>query len=191
MEQKEDRPRGPRASGHVSLSAPWSGNANVCNIYEPASGSRGFELDGSSIPASITLDDPGTASEARLAERPHVERNRGSDSAADRDTRTELARIQAQSEFVRERTRLHEAYVLEQCRNQRFGLVLAFLLIIAAVAALLFAPAGRENLSYWIGAALLVFAAGASGFGRIWAKAPGFSMGASTSSSDAAPDGSP
>lgn len=93
-------------------------------------------------------------------------------------TQLEIARLQAQAEFVKERTRLHETYIAEKCRNQRLALILAFLLIVAAAASVLFAPPGREVLSYWLGAALLVFAAGASGYGRIWAKAPGFSVGA-------------
>lgn len=80
--------------------------------------------------------------------------------------------------FLKERTRLHEIYILEQARNKRIGLVLAFLLILSASATVLFAPTGRETLSYWVGAALIIFAAGSAGFGRVWGKAANISFGA-------------
>ncbi len=82
------------------------------------------------------------------------------------------------SNFVKERTRLHEVYIREQARNKRIGLVLAFLLILSASLIPLFAPAGRETMSYWIGAALIIIAAGAAGFGRVWGKAASISFGA-------------
>src|SRR5712692_7172885 len=72
--------------------------------------------------------------------------------------------------FLVERTRLHELYVREQERTRRVGLILAAVLILAAAAMILFAPAGREILSYWIGAALIVFAAGTVGYKRVWGK---------------------
>lgn len=81
-------------------------------------------------------------------------------------------------EFIGQRTRLHEAYIREEAKSRRLGLVLAFLLILAAALVVQFAPVGRENLSYWIGAALVIFAAGSCGFGRIWGKALGISFGA-------------
>ncbi|MCI5194383.1 MAG: hypothetical protein D3915_14860 [Candidatus Electrothrix sp. AU1_5] len=80
--------------------------------------------------------------------------------------------------FVKERTRVHEIYILEQAKNKRIGLVLAFLLILLAALLILFAPEGRETLSYWIGAALVIFSAGALGFGRVWGKAANISFGA-------------
>jgi hypothetical protein len=80
--------------------------------------------------------------------------------------------------FLKERTKLHETYILEQSRNKRFGLTLAFLLILFASLIVLFAPAGRETISYWIGAALIIFAGGTVGFGRVWGKAANISFGA-------------
>lgn len=80
--------------------------------------------------------------------------------------------------FIKERTRLHEYYIRQESINKRIGLILAFLLILAAVLVVLFAPEGRETMSYWVGAALIVFAAGAVGFGRVWAKASQISFGA-------------
>src|ERR1700760_725633 len=65
--------------------------------------------------------------------------------------------------FVEQRTRVHERFILEQAKTRRLALILAAILILAACAVVLFAPPGRETISYWIGAALLIFAAGASG----------------------------
>ncbi len=80
--------------------------------------------------------------------------------------------------FVKERTRLHETYIRETARTKRIGLVLAFALILSGALVVLFAPPGRETLSYWMGAALVIFAAGAVGFGRVWGKASRISFGA-------------
>ncbi len=82
------------------------------------------------------------------------------------------------SNFISERTRVHETYIREQARNKRIGLILSFLLIIAASTIILFAPKGRETLSYWIGAALVIFAAGSVGFSRVLGKAANVSFGA-------------
>jgi hypothetical protein len=80
--------------------------------------------------------------------------------------------------FVEERSRVHELYIREQARNKRIGLLLAFILILSAAGIVMFAPEGRQTMSYWVGAALLVFAAGASGFERVWGKTKNISFGA-------------
>jgi len=85
---------------------------------------------------------------------------------------------EVESDFLKERTRLHELYIRQEALNRRIGLILAFLLILSAALFVLFAPEGRQTLSYWIGAALVIFAAGAAGFGRVWAKAMQISFGA-------------
>jgi hypothetical protein len=85
---------------------------------------------------------------------------------------------EAMAIFVKERSRVHEVFIREQAKNKRIGLILAFVLIILASLLVLFAPDGRQTLSYWIGGALIIFAAGASGFGRVWGKAYNFSFGA-------------
>jgi hypothetical protein len=83
--------------------------------------------------------------------------------------------------FIQERTRVHEAYIREQAKSKRLGLALAAGLILSATLILVFAPPGREQLSYWIGAALLVFAAGAAGYKRVWGRSAVFSVGADSS----------
>jgi hypothetical protein len=80
--------------------------------------------------------------------------------------------------FIVERTRLHETYIREQARNKRIGLILSFILILAAALIVMFAPKDREKMSYWVGASLVIFAAGAGGFGRVWGKAANISFGA-------------
>lgn len=80
--------------------------------------------------------------------------------------------------FITERTRLHETYIKEQERTKRIGMIVAATLIVAAAALVLFAPAGRETLSYWIGAALVIFASGSMGYQRIWGKSKNLSFGA-------------
>jgi hypothetical protein len=81
--------------------------------------------------------------------------------------------------FIAERTRLHELYIREQARNKRIALILAAILMLASGALITFAPKGREKLSFWVGGALVIFAAGSAGFGRVWAKGAGVSIGAS------------
>ena len=80
--------------------------------------------------------------------------------------------------FVRERTRVHETYIIEQERTKRIGMILSVMLILGAGALILFAPEGRETLSYWIGAALIIFAAGAMGYKRVWGKSKNVVIGA-------------
>ena len=83
-------------------------------------------------------------------------------------------------QFVDRRSAVHETFIIQQARNKRLGLILAFLLILFAAGIVVFAPAGRQAMSFWVGAALLIFAAGAAGFGRVWGKTKIFSFGADT-----------
>jgi hypothetical protein len=82
------------------------------------------------------------------------------------------------SDFVSQRSRVHEVFIREQAKSKRMGLLLSAVLIALAALIVMFAPDGRRTLSYWIGAALLIFSAGASGFGRVWGKAKNISFGA-------------
>lgn len=80
--------------------------------------------------------------------------------------------------FVKERTRLHGKYIHEREVTQRIGMIVGAGLVLAAAAMVMFAPAGRETLSYWIGAALVIFAAGAMGYKRVWGTSKSISFGA-------------
>jgi hypothetical protein len=86
--------------------------------------------------------------------------------------------------FVNRRSAVHETYIIQQARNKRLGLVLAFLLILFAAGIVVFAPAGRQVMSFWVGGALLVFAAGAAGFGRVWANIGNSAVGADQGKGD-------
>ncbi|MEL6515533.1 MAG: hypothetical protein AAFQ69_18775 [Pseudomonadota bacterium] len=80
--------------------------------------------------------------------------------------------------FLRQRTGLHKEYIVQIQKNKRLGMILAFVMIVFSILILIFAPEGRETLSYWTGAALIIFAAGALGYGRVWGKAGSISFGA-------------
>ncbi|WP_448548879.1 hypothetical protein [Thalassotalea fusca] len=80
--------------------------------------------------------------------------------------------------FVSERSRVHEAYIIEQEKTKRLSLILSAVLLLAACLIFIFAPEGREQVSTWIGAALVVTAAGAAGYKRVWGKSKIISFGA-------------
>ncbi len=84
---------------------------------------------------------------------------------------TELAR-----EMMEADTKIQMA--VEEEKTKRLWLIMAFVAMLAALLILVYAPPGRETLSHWLGGALLIFAAGAAGYKRVWGKAPGFSVGA-------------
>ena len=76
----------------------------------------------------------------------------------------------ADAEFVKERTRLHEAYIHETEKTKRLGYGLAAALLALSCLVPVFAPAGRETTSWWVSFALFVFAAGSAGYTNIWLK---------------------
>jgi hypothetical protein len=80
--------------------------------------------------------------------------------------------------FLTERSRVHEVYIREQEKTRRLSLFLSAVLLLAACLVVVFAPAGRENVSSWVGAALLASAAGAAGYKRIWGRSKNMSLGA-------------
>jgi hypothetical protein len=63
-------------------------------------------------------------------------------------------------------------------------MIVSAVLILGAATLILFAPAGREILSYWIGAALVISSAGAAGYKRVWGKNGQASFGADQSERD-------
>jgi len=82
------------------------------------------------------------------------------------------------NDFVKKRTKVHEVYIREQEKTKRISLILAVVLIIVAAILLMFAPEGKETVSYWICGVLIVFASGAVGYKRVWGKSKVFSFGA-------------
>lgn len=74
--------------------------------------------------------------------------------------------------FVTERSKVHTAYIVEQEKSKRIGLILAVILLISAMLIMVFSPKEKEVISYWIGAALIIFSAGAAGYKHLWAKTP-------------------
>jgi hypothetical protein len=74
---------------------------------------------------------------------------------------------QATAAFIAKRTELHKTFICETEKTRRLSLLLAAILLVLACCIPIFAPAGRETLSWWIGLALFVFAAGAMGYTAI------------------------
>src|SRR5216684_338872 len=77
---------------------------------------------------------------------------------------------QATAAFIAKRTELHQTFVRETEKTRRLGLLLTACLLALGCCIPIFAPLGRETLSWWISAALFVFAAGAMGFTTIGVK---------------------
>ena len=63
-------------------------------------------------------------------------------------------------------------FIKEHEKTKRISLILGVVLILSASALFIYAPAGKETLSYIVGAVLLVFAAGVVGYNRVWGKIP-------------------
>lgn len=82
------------------------------------------------------------------------------------------------SHFISERSRVHETYIREQEKTKRLSLVLAAACFIAGCVVIVFAPADREMLSNWVGAALVIASAGTAGYKRVWGKNDKTSVGA-------------
>jgi hypothetical protein len=79
--------------------------------------------------------------------------------------------------FVEERSRVHEAYIREDAKTQRLRLLVAAACFIAGCVVIVFAPAQRAEVSNWLGAALIIVAAGAAGFKRLWGRTKDASLG--------------
>jgi hypothetical protein len=69
--------------------------------------------------------------------------------------------------FVETRTRVQETFIRETEKTRRTALWLACALLGSACLVPVLAPVGRETISYWVSAALFVFAAGAAGYSAI------------------------
>lgn len=68
------------------------------------------------------------------------------------------------TDFVRERSAVHTTYILEVQKTRRLGIVCASVLLLIAVVVPVFAPSGREQISWVVSAALFAFAVGAIGY---------------------------
>jgi hypothetical protein len=86
--------------------------------------------------------------------------------------------------FIESRSRAYELYIREQERTKRLALVLSAALILASGLIILFAPPGREALSYWIVGSLVITAAGAAGYKRVWGRSKDISFGADNADKD-------
>jgi len=86
-------------------------------------------------------------------------------------------------EFVRERSKVHEAFIREEAKTKRLGLILAVIMVIVASAILSFFPKENQPTAIWISAALFVFLAGAAGYKRVWGKSKTISFGANSEDS--------
>lgn len=69
--------------------------------------------------------------------------------------------------FIDRRSEVHALYIQEIHRTRRLGMCLAAGPLVLACLVPIFAPEGREVLSYWIGAGLFGFAVGAMGFSTV------------------------
>lgn len=72
--------------------------------------------------------------------------------------------------FLETRSQLHALYIRETEKTKRTALWLAAGLLALACLIPVFAPVGRETISYWVSIALFVFAAGAMGYSSISVK---------------------
>jgi DNA-directed RNA polymerase subunit RPC12/RpoP len=83
-----------------------------------------------------------------------------------------------QSEFIKRRTDVHTAYIIEKEKTRRLYLIMAAVLLALSIAVFIFSPREKQSLSYWIGGSLLLLAAGAAGFNRVSAKSKIFDLSA-------------
>jgi len=72
--------------------------------------------------------------------------------------------------FIKDRSRVHLEYIKEVEKTKRVYLIISALLLALALLIVFFSPEEKQTVSYWIGASLLVLAAGAAGYKRIWVK---------------------
>jgi hypothetical protein len=81
-------------------------------------------------------------------------------------------------EFLKERSKLHSEYIRQTEYTKRLTLIIGCLCILSACLIVTFAPNGKETVSYVFAAVMAIVAAGAFGFGRVWAKSKLIDIGA-------------
>lgn len=75
-------------------------------------------------------------------------------------------------EFVRERSKVHSKYIVEDNKTKRFGYAICAVLLIAGGAVAVFAPEANRMLGNIVGGSLAIGAAGTAGFKRLFVKSP-------------------
>ena len=86
--------------------------------------------------------------------------------------------------FIRERSAVHSKYIEETEKTKRTAIIVGCLCLLSSAAVLLFAPSGKEIVSYVIAFVLFIVAAGAFGFTRVAVKRGDFTVGADRGDSD-------
>ena len=81
--------------------------------------------------------------------------------------------------FVKERSLVHSEYIRQAETTKRWAMIVGCICIVASAIILIFAPEGRESVSYLIGLVLFIVAGGAFGYGRVWMKNNKGEIGAS------------
>jgi hypothetical protein len=75
-----------------------------------------------------------------------------------------------QRKFIEDRSKVHLEYIKETEKTKRISLIASAILLALGLVIIIFGPTEKQTLSYWIGASLLLLAAGTAGYKRIWAK---------------------
>ncbi|HZL62791.1 MAG TPA: hypothetical protein VFC32_10885 [Pseudolabrys sp.] len=117
----------------------------------------GKESDGKSE-GWVELSVPWTRGDVGLQNAQFYSRNNNAANFSDE----EFAKL-----FVKQRSQVHEAFIRESAKTKRLGYGLSATLLGGAFIVPVFAPLGRETLSWWVSAALFVFAAGAVGYTKV------------------------
>ena len=81
--------------------------------------------------------------------------------------------------FVKERSVVHTEYIRQAEITKRWAMIVGSVCILLSAIVLVFAPEGREIISYLIGIVLLIVAAGAFGYSRIKIRKDDLEVGAS------------
>ncbi len=179
--------RKPDGETNVELSAPWPEHARGGQGY-PANTIEG-PVRRLPLTAKQSADFRDILEDVKTAVgRPVEKKRRDKSQPVEAGGPLDPTRIDA---FVQVRSRVHETYIRETERTRRLALGLSAVLLALACLVPVFAPTGRETLSYALGGALFVFAAGGAGFSAVKLTHKDLSVSASTDRNDQAPQTSP
>ena len=96
--------------------------------------------------------------------------NRIGHSYVERPSKTHAIDSLTAQIFLTSRARVHEQHIVEQGKTKRLAMLISGVALIASLLVLAFTPEHNKELSYWIGGALILTAAGGAGYGRLYAK---------------------